>query len=236
MATLNERFWVLRPPLRIRERDFALYSKKMKTGEVLICPRNREHDRGILSSTLYLIAKGDITDFIWSVFSDLTCSERIRSEIEEEGLKGLDFSPVEVERHAKGADPPGAYFQVKAVGWGGLPPASAGMELIYHCPGCQIRHYWIEDTSKVVAQGGLDGSDFFFVWPLRQIFCNDRAASWLRQKGYTGVSLLPANELHFAHPKFSPLPLDQHIGEERARELGEPLGIYDETRFTIVRR
>jgi hypothetical protein len=76
-----------------------------------------------------------------------------------------------------------------------------------------------------------DGSDFFIVWPLPGYrFTIDRVARAIREHQFTGVQFTAPESLDFNGRLFpqtlSPGRLSWWMPEPRARELGEPLGIY----------
>jgi len=65
------------------------------------------------------------------------------------------------------------------------------------------------------------------VWPLPLYrFVTQRVADFIRQQKLTGCELIPVERLEFIGDGFSPGGLSSYMPQKRARELGEPLGIY----------
>jgi hypothetical protein len=99
------------------------------------------------------------------------------------------------------------------------------------CKSCGLLHYTeITDAEQLIDQSRWDGSDFFMVWPLpRFVFVTKRVANVIRDHHLTGVRIQPVSELKpspHVIPGYSPGRLSYWMPEKRARELGEPLGIY----------
>ena len=123
-------------------------------------------------------------------------------------------------------------WELKLTGWAGMASETSGIKLRYDCPGCgHLSYTTFTDASKLIVTEQWDGSDFFMVWPLpRYIFVSQRVHDIVERERLTGCQLIPVEELEspLAHgiDTMSPGRLHQCMPEERARELGEPLGIY----------
>jgi len=99
------------------------------------------------------------------------------------------------------------------------------------CAVCGSLQYTdLTDATQLIDESKWDGSDFFMVWPMPKfVFVTERVVNVIREHHLTGVRIEPIWELKpspHVIPGYSPGRLSYWMPERRARELGEPLGIY----------
>ena len=99
------------------------------------------------------------------------------------------------------------------------------------CSVCgHLRYTELLNAEQLIDESKWDGSDFFMVWPLpKYVFVTERVVNVIREHHLTGVRIVPVSELKPSRhviPGYSPGRLSYSMPEKRARELGEPLGIY----------
>jgi hypothetical protein len=146
------------------------------------------------------------------------------------GLTGFGVRPVKARYKRADVEPP-CLWELVVTGWAGMAPPESGVRLIEDCPACGLKVYsaWT-NPERLIAPSQWDGSDFFMVWPLpMDIFVTEHVAQVIGEKRLSGGVLEPFEDITFpleVVPKLSPGRLSYHMPEPRARELGEPLGIY----------
>jgi hypothetical protein len=222
-------FWALRYSDTAPDSSFAEWADEMVMRPWVECPLDPTHNRGGgPAGDLTVILRRPPGNFVWTWNGDLLCSAAMKSRLEASGLTGLSFRPVTLRYGGrKKISDPGDYFQLRPIGWGGMPSAEAGLEELDNCPACRLLEYRIRDLTRIIDPAAWDGSDFFIVWPLPTfIFASGRAVEFFGQIDHRGVEIVPASEVQFGGNKFGPLPLSRVLPEPRAREIGEPLGIY----------
>lgn len=119
-------------------------------------------------------------------------------------------------------------WELIVLGWGGIASQEAGFRLLGSCRGCGRMSYFTQQRPpKIVDERQWDGSDFFRVWPVHaEMFFTDRVKAALEQNGITGVEYIPGDKFHFERSEFGVHSLRHYYPDARAREIGEPLGIY----------
>lgn len=218
--------------------------------ELEVCSVNSQHRFPYYKTGLsVLLTSKKIDDIVWTWYHDLLVQDRVLRQFREEGFTGFEARPVEVgtKVRAKEPDPcatnPGlkardagrleipTFWEIVRTGWGGLAPPESGIHLTERCPGCNRQKYsgWT-DVSRLVDDTQWDGSDFFIVWPLPvHCFVSDRVAQFIKKQKLTGVRATPVEKMKwpkFLEPGFTPGRLREWMDDERARRIGEPLGIY----------
>jgi hypothetical protein len=81
----------------------------------------------------------------------------------------------------------------------------------------------------MVDRNQWNGSDLFFVWPFPLCrFVTERVAMFIKKNKLTGVKVIRQDKYHPSHQIAGAMPgrLRSWLPEARAREIGEPLGIY----------
>lgn len=243
-ANTGMTFWHLASPESMR--GLADWDDDMDL-EQITCPLDEHHMRGGKRTTdlSILLTSKRITDFVWAW--ECIIQDRVLRMFREEGFTGFEVKPVKArmkirEKHPDPCDDnPGlkvedaaqieipTLWELVVTGWAGVAPEESGIRLEKSCPGCGHLHYsGYDDASLLIDEKQWDGSDFFIVWPLPLfIFVTDRVARFIRKHKLTGARLQASETLQDTYPPgFSPGRLSYYMPEERAREIGEPLGIY----------
>ena len=199
--------------------------------ESIFCPANEGHRRGGKRLTdLSVVLPGSNTqDFVWTWYSECLLTDRVLELFKAEGFTGFEIKPVKT-RYKKAKQTPPRLWELVVTGWAGMAPQETGVELI-ESKSCQTCNHAVYSAclypDKLIDESQWDGSDFFMVWPLpKYIFITDRVAEAIRREHLTGAVLKPPSELTFSGGGFGPGRLSRWMPEARARELGEPLGIY----------
>jgi hypothetical protein len=221
-------FYKLSPPES--SRNLADWAEDMDHLETIECPIDSGHRRpGRRMPNLSVTLPGNtVRDFVWTWGSSCLFTDRVLSMFTARGFAGFTTKPVKaVFRRCK--DSPPKLWELVVTGWAGMAPPESGIKLRMNCPGCgQIYYSSWTDFSKLIDRSQWDGADFFMVWPLPKfIFITGRVAAFIREQKFTGALILPtANFRDAALSTLSPGRLSYSMPEDRARELGEPLGIY----------
>jgi len=246
MTTAGLKFWCLSPPEG--NRGLAEWADDMDVEQIL-CSLDPDHMRGGKRTTdlRVLLTCKSITDFVWDWLSECLIQDGVLRLFQEAGFTGFEVKPVEarIKVRAKRPDPCDDNAGLKAedaaavgiptlwelvvTGWGGIAPPESGIRLDESCPACGLLHYTsFDNPALLIDEKQWDGSDFFIVWPLPGfIFVTDRVARFIRKHKLTGARLQASETLRKLVPGgFSPGRLSYCMPEERARQLGEPLGIY----------
>jgi hypothetical protein len=218
-------FWRLDLPPDDDLSTLAQWTKDVKA-KWIECPLDEGHSRGggrIGELSAHTTARHP-PDFLWTGCFEIFCSEKAAAVFEAASLTGYELHPAKLTagRPKKQV----AYREFKAIGWGGLVHGGRSMIKLQDCPACHFRRVQFPSLGKVVDENSWDGSDFFRVWPIGGEFCSDRAASVIESAGLTGIELRPADRLDLRGSDFPAGSLEGWLPPERAREIGEPLGLY----------
>lgn len=201
--------------------------------EQVICPISEGHRRGGKRLTNLSVAlRGKrVEDFVWTWCSDCLIQDHVLELFRKSGFTGFDVRPVKAKfKRASGGEPP-RLWELVVTGWAGIAPPESGIKLIDKCVACGLDRYsaWT-NADKLIEPRQWDGSDFFMVWPLaRYVFVTNRVVELFHDSKLSGVVVTPSTKLFFSPgviPGLSGGRLSYWMPEERARELGEPLGIY----------
>lgn len=226
----SNNFWRLKSPESLKGYGTrAEWDDSVKT-EQITCPLEDGHMRGgkrIGNLTVVLNPK-KVGDFVWTWYSDCLIQDHVLKLFRQEGFTGFEVKPVTVKTKKGIINPPLTLWEVVLTGWGGMASPESGIKLIKHCSACGILKYsGFNNPSKIIDPSLWDGSDFFMVWPLPKfIFVTERVVSFIKKENLTGYQLIPVDKLPFPKLGLGPGRLSHLMPEERARVLGEPLGIY----------
>jgi hypothetical protein len=201
------------------------------------CPLSRGHQRasGRLNDLTIILPSIKIGDFSWTVFSECIVTDRVAKLFRQEALTGYRLSPVHVSGiRAKGSNVGQVpqLWELQLNGWAGIAGPESGIVLRSACEGCgHLVYSTYTDASQLIDPKNWDGSDFFMVWPLpRYVFVTERVRDVVLGEGLSGSELIPVQELESPRTRnidsLSPGRLRDWMPEGRARQLGEPLGIY----------
>lgn len=243
---MRDSFWKLSSPESLK--GLAEWDDTVKYGEGVRCPVNPGHGRGgrRVTDLSVLLTSKTIPDFVWTWYSDCLIQDHVLRFFREQGFTGFDVRPAHAHMkiRAKQPDPcddnPGLVAQEAArieiptlwelviTGWAGMARAESGVKITQHCPACSLTYYsCFTDPTRLIDESQWDGSDFFMVWPLPAfIFITDRVAQAIRRRRLRGAQIRALTTLRCHSASISPGRLSDWMPERRARELGEPLGIY----------
>jgi hypothetical protein len=195
------------------------------------CPVNAEH-RGAfrrLSPVRVLLRGGSVDDFVWTWYSECLIQDRVLQLFRDAGLRGYEVKPAHA-RFRKPSRPVPKLWELVVLGWGGMARPESGVRLTSMCPGCgDMEYQGFTDATHLIDENQWDGSDFFMVWPYPVYkFVSDRVADLVRREKLTGVQVkdLPSLNVGRTVRGASPGALTDWMPDARAKQLGQPLGIY----------
>jgi len=157
----------------------------------------------------------------------------------KQGFTGFEVHPVLARWKRKTSPkmpeiPP--LWELIPIGWGGVAPEQSGIHRLpppAEAPDA-LRYSEYTDPSKLMDESQWDGSDFFIFWPMpTYIHVTDRVACFIREHHMKTAVLERVDKLtrnERITPGYTPGPLTWYLPEPRAREIGEPLGIYRDSR------
>jgi hypothetical protein len=191
---------------------------------------------GRLNELTIVLNTPKIGDFVWTAYSECLLSDKVVNLFTKAGFTGYELAPVTISHIRRGDKDvrklPGLW-ELKLRGWGGLARPESGIRLLKSCPGCNYMKYSsYTDPRELIDVAQWDGSDIFMVWPLpRFVFITEKVYSLIKENKLTGsicrpVEKMPVSTLPEHLRTLSPGRLRMWFPEKRARELGEPLGIY----------
>lgn len=241
---METKFWHLSSPESVE--GTADWDESMDL-EQISCPVTRTHDRpGKRTTDLNVVlTSSQMTDFVWTWGSACMIQDRVLQLFRGEGFTGFEVKPMHARMKIRAEEPdpfdptPGVTAQEAArvkipilwelvvTGWGGMAPPESGVRLVRSCLVCGMLSYKaFDDGSRLIDEKQWDGSDFFIVWPYpKYVFVTDQVADFVRKHELTGAELHAPTTLKSVAGA-SPGRLSYWMPEPRARELGEPLGIY----------
>src|SRR6266513_6331748 len=236
MVGSQPRFWNLRAPDMDEEFRVDWEVGKVDLQQVA-CPINAKHRRGGRRTKNLRVVLGSIEvfDVMWTWVNECLIQQHVLDAFEQQGFSGFQVKPVEARFKRPGADKPPRLWEFVVTGWAGFASPESGMRLdeTRSCLHCGSLHYTRPtDYSRLIDETKWDGSDFFMVWPLpKYIFVTDRVREFAQTNGFRLVEFAHVADLQdpfLQQLKSGPSPgrLSYWMPEDRARELGEPLGIY----------
>lgn len=226
---MKERFWVLQSPESMKR--LAEWNHDMMDLEQIICPLDEMHMRGgkRITDLNVVLPNLPVQDFVWTWQSELMIQDNVVEFFQEHDVTGYELKPVTARFNTDTGKSPPRLWEVIATGWAGIALPESGIAPEIDCPGCGYLHYSgsIMDPDHLFDERQWDGSDIFIVWPLpRFIMISSRLEKLMRERKFSGVGVRPLTVLKEIGSGFGPGRLSYSMPEERARELGEPLGIY----------
>ncbi|MCE5315146.1 MAG: hypothetical protein ABFD49_03630 [Armatimonadota bacterium] len=241
----NEKFWILESP---RKRT-AMWDKGnlWRKSDYLDCPKSTGRESFLTFGgpanrigELRVVLHGrTASDFVWTI-PDCLVHDRALELLLREGLTGFETRRARVRwesnRGSVDADAENDWLSSKSLdyhellvtGWGGLAAERSGVRRISNT------NIWegFPDWTRILASDQWDGSDFFIIWPFGFTrLVSDRAATLIRKANLSGVRLVTPEDytrIHMSQKpgRITPMRLRDHFPDERARAIGEPLGIY----------
>ena len=179
-----------------------------------------------------IVRKRQMGDILWPGTRPCLVSDRTLALFRAAKLTGFDVRPADVRLMFPHDPAEARFWQLVVNGWGGLARPESGIRQIADPAGSDRLCYTdCTNPGEIFDPRQWDGSDFFIVWPLPNFYwITDRVREVLQSNKLKHYRLMPAEELRFESSVgdvvFGPGGLRYHFTEERAREIGEPLGIY----------
>jgi len=178
-----------------------------------------------------------VNDITWTWYSQCLIQDRVLRMFREQGFTGFDVHPVEAKwkkNRREGSPDIPTLWELIPLGWGGMAPEESGIHRVPGPPDApeSLCYSDLVDPSKLVDEKQWDGSDFFIFWPMpTYINVTDRVARFIRDNKLRTAVLERLDRLQVHTDDglatgYTPGPLRWYFPEPRAREIGEPLGIY----------
>lgn len=227
-TTKQHQFWRLDGPES--QTRLAEWDDEMDYLETIHCPVDPGHQRaGRRMPNLSVALPGsDADDFVWTWKSECLIQDRVLRLFRERRVTGFEVKPVSA-RFVRSKKTPPVLWELVVTGWAGMASPESGVMLNKEksCSVCgHLTYTGLTDNSKLIKPEQWDGSDMFLVWPLPKfVFITDRLCQLIETHSLTGCRFVKPNEFN-EMDGFSPGRLSYSMPETRARELGEPLGIY----------
>lgn len=181
-----------------------------------------------------------VKDFTWTWYCQCIIQDRVLQMFRNEGFTGFQVHPIsakwkrrpKIAKHCiDNVDAIPKLWELIPIGWGGVAPEESGVHLLRIRPSDRRRTYSkFTDPSRLISESQWDGSDFFILWPLAgHIFITDRVAQFIKKEKLAGAVLTRIQDMRWPGgigDECMPGQLRYYLPEPRAREIGEPLGIY----------
>ncbi len=225
---MDDQFWHMHGPNAPPQAEWDRGKVKCETVK---CPGHLTGQRGgkRLTDLSVVLSDGPLEDFVWTWYSECLVQDYTLDILRENGVTGFDVKPVKA-RYEKSSEKPPRLWEICMTGWGGMARPSSGIQLdkAKSCGICGFLAYTaLVHPEQLIDEKKWDGSDLFIVWPMpRFIMCSSRVMQIIIDHRLAGVRFTPTHELKVENYNFSPGRLSYWMPEKRARELGEPLGIY----------
>jgi len=197
--------------------------------EIITCPidSGHQHSGKRLINLNVVLQDGAVEDFVWTWYSECLVQERTLELLRSNGFTGFEVKPVN-SRFVDSAKNPPKLWEIVLTGWAGLARPESGIQLDGRrsCSACgHLRYTGLQNPEELIDRSAWDGSDFFMVWPMpRYLFITERVRDAILDNHLSGVQITAISELKKTDG-FSPGRLRYCMPDERARQLGEPLGI-----------
>ena len=199
--------------------------------ESISCPISEGHRHAgrRINDLSVILPDGEVEDFVWTWYSECLVQDHTLKLLQARGLTGFEVKPVTARFKKSAAEPP-LLWELVLTGWAGMANSASGLHFDQKksCDACgHLTYTGLLHPESLIDANTWDGSDFFMVWPFpRFVFVTERVVGVLGEHHLAGVRILPASEFKPASDEFSPGRLSYSMPRERARALGEPLGIY----------
>lgn len=204
------------------------WSKGITDFEQIICPEHKGHMRGgkRVGNLFVDIKSKKQADIYMTSYSEWLLSDKVVDVFRKYDITGYELKPVEVCN----VELPYKLWEMVVTGWAGVAPEKSGIKLKPEecCQYCnKLRYTGLINPEYLIDENQWDGSDIFMVWPLPKfVFITEKVVNIINKEKLTGCLYIPLEELRTKNNSFGPGRLSYYMPEERARELGEPLGIY----------
>jgi hypothetical protein len=193
--------------------------------------KDRKGEKGNLIIDLPSLKIGDFISTFGCTHWMVT--DKVAQLFKEQRFTGYELRPVrinKVKKMKKGESIP-KLWQIVITGWGGIAPPESGMKLIYECEVEVCRYQkWspFSNPSALINSSQWDGSDFFIVFPLVQfIFVTEKVKQFVEKNGLKGCLFMEPKDIESSGSEIGTTPnLYEYMPPHRAKEIGEPLGLY----------
>ena len=227
MRLEDSEFYLLRPPES--ERCLVTWApNRVTVREEISCPIDPGHARiGRFFSDLDVVVPcSPAADFLFTWVSQCLLQIHVIAAMEEANLTGFWTRPAKAVLKKTGFSI--GVRQLGVCGWGGIVSPESGIRMDESCPGCGFTH-WSELTNPehLIQPRNWDGSDIFIIWPMpTYIFVSERVFKLYKENGFKGATFSKTFPEMSNGIGYSPQRLSKWMPEERAHEIGDPLGIY----------
>lgn len=207
------------------DRNYAEWDSNMDFQQVTCPIEPDKHMRaGKRSPELSVLLRGTQNDIIKTWYSEFLLNDHVVDIFQKEGLTGYELKPVKARFKKKSDQPIPQLWELVVTGWGGV---AGDVNITYKCDGCgMLRYSAPKDMSKFVTN--WDGSDFFIVWPLpKYVVVTQKVVDVIKKYDLKGCLFKNIMQLDFSELRnLAPGCLRYWMPEKKAKEIGEPLGIY----------
>lgn len=232
----ESRFWEMRMPESLDEKFRAEWTEEVHL-EHVVCPVNAKHRRAgkRITNLSVVLHSSEVFDVMWTWGNECLIQQHVFEALKRHSFSGFQVKPAEARFERADASSPPRLWELVVTGWSGVAPPESGIRIdaAKSCTSCgHIKYTSPTDYSHLIDETKWDGSDFFMVWPMpKHIFVTNRVREFMQGMKYRAVAFVEPKNLK---PKsallsdigFSPGKLSYWMPDDRARELGEPLGIY----------
>jgi len=166
-------------------------------------------------------------DLVWTGVNECLISDKLLNLFKENNISGFTVYPAKVTYKNSEEKAP-EFWELIVTGWGGIAPESSGIKIHDYCEDCDRTKYTKPTHPEYLFDENLwDGSDFFMIWPMPGLrMVTQKVIDLLERNKIEYYVKIPVEEIKFTTNTMSPGRLRNKMPEERAREIGEPLGIY----------
>jgi len=174
------------------------------------------------------IPYGDV-DMVWTSVNECLISDRLLNIFKENEVTGFTVHPANVTYRDSDKKAP-KFWELVVTGWGGVASEDTGIKQVEYCEECK-KSKFSKPThpEKLFNEENWDGSDMFLIWPLPGFrLVTKKVFDILEQNDIKHYEKISISEMvrKKGNKTLSPGKLRYLMPEERAREIGEPLGIY----------
>lgn len=170
--------------------------------EGIVCPRYDGHQRAgkRIGHMRVNIKSKKVADFLWTFLSEGIINEKVARKLAQNNVTGYSLQEVEV-LNMDLIDT--SLWQFIVTGQGGDAHKDSGIYLKESCPYCNHKKYSAFENGIIVDENNWDGSDIFTVNGYsRHILVTKRVKTLLEENRFTGIKLIPSEELKWpAIPK-----------------------------------
>lgn len=225
---MTDKFWHFSSPESTRR--LAEWVHDEMDLEAITCALNPGHRRGgkRLTELSVDLPGTEVHDVVWTWYSECLVQEHVLALFKKHGFTGYEVRSAEARFRTASPESSPRLWELLVTGWGGVAPPESGVRPTQSCSSCGLLEYsCFTDPSRLIDESWWDGSDFFMVWPLpRFIFVTERVKKALEGVHARGFRFVAPVDLKCGAAGLGPGRLSHWMPEARARELGEPLGIY----------